>query len=102
MLIFRNLLPAGLGQARYVTAHGCLTQLVSAHAELALNTVWTTSHSTTTLLANGASVTWQLLQLDLSSPLVIIAGVRIFQNGLKLGSLGRKLFYGLCALILSG
>ncbi len=65
-------LPAGLDQTRYITTHGSFTQFVTAEAELAVNTVWTTCHTATgTFARTGAGVTWLLLQFFMSFPTLL-------------------------------
>src|SRR5690606_6156113 len=81
-------LPAGFYKARDITAHGGLTQLVAAQAELAIHGVGATGDPATALLAHWAGVAGQLLELDLGFPALLVGRADAGDGCLELGSLG--------------
>src|SRR5690606_11023364 len=94
---FRSSLPACLCQSGHITTHRCFAKLVTAHAKLAVHPVWATSDSATILLTNRTGIAWQLLQLNLCFPRVVIARIDIPQDCLEGRALGRKCSHSLGA-----
>src|SRR5690606_20272592 len=91
-------LPAGFNQAGDITAHGCFTQFMTAQAELAIDTMRTTSYTTTTTLTTAARIAWHFLQLDLRFPNLRFSRRRTYNSCFQLSAFGCEFFYGFCAL----
>ena len=87
-------LPAGLDQAWYVTAHGGLTQHVTAEAELAVHAMRTTGQAAAVTHARSTCVTWLLLQSYGSFPTRFWTCVQIDDDSFQRCTLGGVLGNG--------
>src|SRR5690349_3981509 len=83
----RLLLPARFPQARDVTTHGGFTKLVTAEAELAVDTARAAGQRAAIALARRARVARKLLQLDRRSQLVVVGRRRAGDDFLELHTL---------------
>src|SRR3546814_10446189 len=76
-------LPGGLAQARHVSAHGGFAQLVAAQAELGVHGARAAGQGAAGGLARGRGVARQLLPLDHSLHLLVVAGRRLADDLLQ-------------------
>src|SRR5690606_12690974 len=81
-------LPASFDKPGNIPAHGCFAQFVSAKTELPVHTVGPPGNPAAALLAAGAGVAGQLLQLDQRIPTIFLGSCRIVDDGFQLGTLG--------------